>query len=237
VTEGDWVNAKDPRPMLTFLRDSGNVSERKLRLLAVACCRRVWPLIKESKCRTAVDVAEGFAVGAVSAEELTAAYEEADDVISWLRDTASAEEAAFAAFQAAGVDLDVRILAEAAANAVAYSAGCEKNGSTSPPADVAAFEAAEAAELSAQADLVRCIFGNPLRAKPAIDPSWLAWNDSIVQRLAQGIYDERAFERMPVLGDALEEAGCLDHEVLAHSRSPGPHARGCWLVDVLTGRA
>jgi hypothetical protein len=54
--------------------------------------------------------------------------------------------------------------------------------------------------------------------------------------LATGIYDERAFDRLPILADALEEAGCDNADVLAHCRGDGPHARGCWVVDGVLGR-
>jgi hypothetical protein len=55
--------------------------------------------------------------------------------------------------------------------------------------------------------------------------------------LAQAVYDKRAFERLPDLADALEEAGCTDAEVLGHLRGPGPHVLGCWLVDLLLGKS
>lgn len=85
------------------------------------------------------------------------------------------------------------------------------------------------------ADLLRCVFGNPFR--PArFDPAWLAWNDGIIPKLAQAIYDERAYDRLPILGDALEEAGCADDRVLSHLRGPGPHGRGCWVVDLVLGK-
>jgi hypothetical protein len=55
--------------------------------------------------------------------------------------------------------------------------------------------------------------------------------------LARVIYEERRFEDLPILADALEEAGCINHTILAHLRSPGPHARGCWPVDLLLKKA
>ena len=63
--------------------------------------------------------------------------------------------------------------------------------------------------------------------------SWLA---SLVLGLAQAIYDERAFDRLPILADALEDAGCTDAAILEHCRGPGPHVRGCWVVDLLLGK-
>jgi hypothetical protein len=82
---------------------------------------------------------------------------------------------------------------------------------------------------------VQDIFGNPFHSIP-ISPHWLAWDDGTVRRIAQVIYDERAFDRLPVLADALEDAGCDDADLLAHCRGPGPHVRGCWVVDLLLGK-
>jgi hypothetical protein len=57
-----------------------------------------------------------------------------------------------------------------------------------------------------------------------------------VKKLAAAIYDDTAFDRLPILADALEEAGCHDAEILAHCRGPGPHVRGCWVIDLLIGK-
>ena len=80
--------------------------------------------------------------------------------------------------------------------------------------------------------LMHDIFGNPFRPV-AINPTWLAWNDGTVLRIALSIYDERSFDRMPILADALEDAGCDNEELLCHCRSEGPHVRGCWAVDLI----
>jgi hypothetical protein len=86
-----------------------------------------------------------------------------------------------------------------------------------------------------QADLLRCIVGNPFRAV-SIDPSWLTWNDRTIPALADAIYTDSAFDRLPILADALEEAGCDNAEILNHCRGPSPHARGCWVIDLLLGK-
>ena len=70
------------------------------------------------------------------------------------------------------------------------------------------------------------------RAAP-LDPLCLVWNGGTVGRIAAGIYEERAFDRLPILADALEDAGCTDPALLTHCRGPGPHVRGCWAVDLL----
>jgi hypothetical protein len=77
----------------------------------------------------------------------------------------------------------------------------------------------------------------------ATDPAWLAWNSGTVVRLARAAYDDRLLpagtflpDRVAVLADALEEAACTNADILGHLRGPGPHVRGCWCVDLLTGR-
>lgn len=77
------------------------------------------------------------------------------------------------------------------------------------------------------------IFGNPFRPV-TINPRWLT---ETVVALATGIYSERAFDRMPILADALEDAGCDHADILDHCRSNGPHVRGCWVVDLLLGKS
>jgi hypothetical protein len=87
-------------------------------------------------------------------------------------------------------------------------------------------------ELQHLASLLRDIFGNPFRPV-ALDPRWLT---STVLNLSHAIYDERTFDKMPILADALMDAGCDSEEMLAHCRGPGPHVRSCWVVDLLLGK-
>jgi hypothetical protein len=85
--------------------------------------------------------------------------------------------------------------------------------------------------LATQAELLRCVVGTPFRPLCVDSPL-----TRTVAALAQGIYDERSFDRLPVLADALEEAGCTNADILNHCRSDGPHVRGCWVVDLLLGK-
>jgi hypothetical protein len=87
----------------------------------------------------------------------------------------------------------------------------------------------QTAELSAQADLLRDIFGNPFRPV-TLSPSW---RTSTAMSLARQMYESREFGAMPILADALQDAGCDSDEVLKHCRGPGPHVRGCWVVDLV----
>jgi hypothetical protein len=86
------------------------------------------------------------------------------------------------------------------------------------------------------AGLLREIFGNPFRRPADLPAAWLACNDGVLAALARAIYEEMSFERLPVLGDALEEAGCTDEAILAHCRSGTDHVRGCWVLDWILGQ-
>ena len=88
------------------------------------------------------------------------------------------------------------------------------------------------AQFSAGSDLIREVFGNPFRPI-TLKPSWLT---STVLALATGIYADKAFDRMPILADALQEAGCDNDDILDHCRHPGEHVRGCWVVDLLLNK-
>jgi hypothetical protein len=98
-----------------------------------------------------------------------------------------------------------------------------------PSANVAAHRVAN---IHLAATSLRDIFGNPFRPI-ALDSAWLTPK---VVALAQAIYDDRAFDRMPELAAALEEAGCTNADILDHCRQPGEHVRGCWVVDLLLAK-
>ena len=80
--------------------------------------------------------------------------------------------------------------------------------------------------------LVWDVAGNPFRPV-AFDP---AWRTGTAVAIARGMYEAHDFSAMPILADALMDAGCDDEDVLAHCREPGPHVRGCWVVDGVLGK-
>jgi hypothetical protein len=100
----------------------------------------------------------------------------------------------------------------------------------------AAFDAACRPAKAVQANLLHDIAGSPFRPPPFIAPAVLASKGGATRRLAEAIYAERAFDRMPILADALEEAGCTDANLLGHLREPGPHTPGCWALDLILAR-
>jgi hypothetical protein len=249
VTERDWLNATDPQAMLAFLRDSGKLSDRKARLFAVAVCRRVPWLLKDERGRQAVEVAEMYADGLADGDSLRAAAAAAkqacaDLPLSRRLQAAAGGEEVWRAFRVTSPEEEsVHAAAVAVLSLVTWRPlAMPKGRDLDPPFYIATFVADGAGqagnsgkeEEQSQADLLRCVFGNPLRAKPAIDPAWLTWNGGIVRRLAEGIYDERAFDRLPILGDALADAGCDNEDLLRHCRERGlAHCRGCWAVDLI----
>ena len=97
---------------------------------------------------------------------------------------------------------------------------------------------AQWSEMAEQASLLRDIFG-PLPFRPVIvHPDVLTWNDRLVVRLAQAIYEEKRWGDLPILGDALLDSGCDEEELLSHAREQGSvHTRGCWLIDMCLGRS
>jgi hypothetical protein len=121
---------------------------------------------------------------------------------------------------------------EAAADAVGWKAA-DGVGLQLDTGGRKAVDEATDAERLAQVSLLHDIFGNPFR--PVQDAPWLCRNDRTLGPMARAIYEERRFADLPVLADALEDAGCTDPAVLDHCRGPGPHVRGCWVVDLVMG--
>jgi hypothetical protein len=239
-TEADWHTCADPAAMLRFL--SGRASERKLRLYAAACCRLIWSLLTDTRSRDAVEVDERFADGLASKEEL--------------RTAVASVGAAVGPLPAADSDLteDVcRAISQMSVSALtALAARSTVEGDADLARVYAVFAAIKAAEDKgdasvsmdmAQVAALKDIFGNPFVVPLSIEPAVLAWNERLVVRLAQSIYDDRRLPegtldeaRLVVLGDAMEEAGCMDLEVLSHCRNGGRHWRGCWVIDRILGK-
>jgi hypothetical protein len=228
MTEEEWACATDPGPMLDFLR--GRASDRKLRLFAVACCRRVWHLLGDERSRQAVEVSERYADRRASERERAAARVNVSAALGRHADSAS-----WAAYWAAS-----RNVADCVWNASTASAEALTRAAVeAAPAGaelVATWDAARAAVAGEQTAYLRDLFG-PLLFRPArLDPSALAWSGATVVRLARAVYEGGRFHDLPILADALLDAGADEEAVLAHCRSPGPHVRGCWVLDLILGK-
>jgi hypothetical protein len=206
LREDEWLTSTDLDLLLSYACTFTGV--RKWRLFACACCRLVWDLVTDEASRQAVAVTERYADGQASWEELQASVVAIRHV--------QAQPGYFPR--------------EAAVRLVRTTAS------------VADWECGNVAHLLAQStalaridrgallQVVHDLFGNPFRPV-TVPASWLLANDGAAKRLARSIYEERAFERLPILADALEDAGCAEDRILDHCRRPAGHWRGCWVVD------
>jgi hypothetical protein len=227
MTEAEWLSADDPGLMLDYLEN--RVSDRKLRLFAVACCRRLWPLLTDERSRDAVSAVEQYADGLASPRDLQLATEsaaqvdEADDSGEPTPATAASLIAYYPPFDAAYTCGTISVLVdrESMKNRPDWWATHEREGEE---------------EARHQVALLRCIIGNPFRPV-SLNPSWLSSDDGTVAGLAAAIYEERDFDRLPTLADALENVGCDEPQILGHCREGQTHARGCWVVDLLLGKS
>jgi hypothetical protein len=224
MTESEWLIATAPQKMLEFLR--GKASDRKLRLFACACCRHYGHLLKDERCRQAVSVAERFSDELATAGELSEAEEAVwgADQSGELAVDGLGPACVYCCYRAEDGSYPSGFAAEVA-NQMLVAAGDEITSD-------AAYDAA----CGVLSNFLRCVFGNPFHPLPPITPSVFAWNDGTIPKLAQAIYEDRVFDRLPILADAVEEAGCSDPDLLGHLRGPGSHVRGCWAVDLILGR-
>jgi hypothetical protein len=249
MTEAEWLACTDPMPMLDFLR--GKASARKLRLFACACCRTVWFSISEVF-REAIRVGEEHADGRATDAELGAAVSAAHRV---RRGRNNLERAVYDAARSSGNALvmaqRIAVVAQRIAQVVARAAAPNPSHTAEsrvvngqvvteeipPNADRLVWNATYASQLRLESSLLRDSVGS-LPFRPInLEVEVLTWKDGTVVKLAQGIYNDRAFDGLPILADALEEARCTDPAMLDHCRGPGPHVRGCWVVDLLLGKS
>jgi hypothetical protein len=227
LTEQDWLTASyiDGR-LVTFI---DSLSPRKQRLFAAACCRRIWDLIPDPSHREAVLLAERVADKLVKSNRLGRVAETLDADSKRSRDPWGRH-----AIQAVRCAVNPLISGTKAASTYATDAMViAQLGLAERSAGSREYFAALEQEGRHGIALLRDIAGNPFRPV-ALDPNWLT---STVVALAKGIYEERAFDRMPILADALQDAGCDSDEVLTHCRGSGPHVRGCWVVDLILGKS
>jgi hypothetical protein len=207
MTESEWLSTATVDCMVEEVLP--RASKRKMRLFAVACCRRIWDRLSDEPSRRAVETSERYADGLASRKELMASRKA---MLAGKSFNSISRPDLFAASSASRPQIVPKWIAWLVRNA----------GDPNQ-------------EAMAQRELLHDIFGNPFRPVP-VEPVLLGWNEGIIPRLARGIYDERAFDRLPILADALEEAGAAE-PLVAHCRQEGVHVPGCWLLDALLERA
>lgn len=221
MTDHEWDTSNDPLAMIRFVADYERADwlGRKLRLFAAACCRAVWNQMPDFRSREAVELAESAVAHEIAPCRFASARRSADLV--WRRwdyggygwpywrseSTPENESAARAASACVDPVGPIRAATET----------------------VTALQSMLSSRYAA--DLLREIVGNPFHG-----PVGRRWWSSDVRGIARAIEWDRAFERLPILGDALMDAGCENEQVIRHCQSAGPHVLGCWALDFAFGR-
>jgi hypothetical protein len=214
MTEAEWLEANDGYPMLQFL-EGKNPSQRKIHLFVCACCRLIhWDTMRSLGVQEAVLVGERFADGLATESELRTARELASR--RYTKSFGSVEqvvrEALWTAHLATGVAMfrwEEHLPAARIIWGAKYVRGPRVYKHLTPDAK---------RRVRIQCDLLRDLFA-PFAAS-AVHPAWLAWNESTIPKIARAIYEERSFSDLPILADALEDAGCTDANLVGHCRGP-----------------
>jgi hypothetical protein len=219
MTEKQWLTARRIDPLRNWCEHHHKRNPRKERLFACACCRRIWEQLRDERSRAAIEAAEAYADRRIDRTTLSKARAEAvraEQAASWpSRRRVGRFSPKFAQ----------------AATLVTHPERFSVFVETSRYAQFATSNAM--VESAAQAGLLREIFGNPFR------PSEFAseWRSDTALSLARHIYESRDFAQMPILADALQDAGCDNADILSHCRDPQQvHVRGCWVVDLVLGK-
>jgi len=243
MTPDEWFTEPDYARHLRFLE--ARISARKQRLLAAAFSRAVWHLFDHPDLRAAVETAERFADGRATAAELEAVRQRCREVAireheAWERSAdwdspgsvlnALRSRAAWAAAFTATTPVS----AEDVADKLSTTAVEAQTGDSG----ILIRDRVEWARLMEEQQLVLRavvweVVGNPF-APVAFRAEW---RTGTAVALAAQMYESGDFSAMPILADALQDAGCDSDEVLDHCRNPGTHARGCWVVDLVLGKS
>jgi hypothetical protein len=259
VTEAEWLdeNVHPAQAIIglyteVYFGRARKATDRSLRLFASACCSDVEPLVNDGLVRTILTVVERYADGLATEAEYTAAGDAIEEALRQSYESAEQDYKSTNLWIAAPVPS--LHLIEATAHAAGRNPGVMSTGGWYSLAMHAVEKCGRVVQFATgefgknpkpqteaawrrQMALLRDCLGNPIRPLPLLAPAGHRLKDSTALQLAGKIYDHRAFDRLPVLADALEDAGCIDADLLGHLRSPRPHVRGCWAVDLVLGKS
>jgi hypothetical protein len=243
MTEEQWLSCSDPQTPLASLGEHGMLSDRKARLFAVACCRRIWPMFTDERSRRAVNAAEEHAVGRIDKTVLEGLWD-AEGVAphGHAIDGATALDALWGAgwssISVAEAKKEAMTSERLRAESERVLKGLARTDIAEVEAQIKREDRAFQAERTAHSAILRDIVGNPFR--PVVfDPSW---RTPTIVSLAGSTYETRAPEGtldrglVLTLGECLADAGCDDAELLEHLRGPS-HYRGCFALDLVLGKA
>jgi hypothetical protein len=228
MTEAEWLNRAQLVAMLEHVHRAG-CSERKLQLAAIAFCRHVSHLPFPVEWHDTVARFEEWVEGAATAEQVSAARQRLEAITETSHYRDEIRSFAFDRFHG---DRAATFLVDTGVGRHPFVKQLLMVKEVAWNANRGFGVGQERTIREAHCRIVREIFGNPFRPVTH-DP---AWRTSTVLALAQQIYDSRDFSPMPILADALQDAGCDNEEILKHCRQPGEHVRGCWCVDHCLGK-
>jgi hypothetical protein len=245
MTEAEWLTSTDPQAMLAWIQTGGESSnrprnpptDRKLRLFACACCRQVWDSIKSTSARAVVEVAEKYADGLVKLSGMEAAER------LWERRNAYGYEP---------TDVLIDICGRASRYIVEHNLARDRE--VASPIQAALLRDIFGNPFQPVTPAAKCSEchgkqGRFAKVNGGYDSEWIecskcagkgiltvAWFTPTVLAIATAIHEDRDFEDMPILADALQDAGCDNDGILSHCRDSGPHIRGCWVLDLILGK-
>jgi hypothetical protein len=226
--DSHWLACTDPDFLLLGVPD--NVTRRKWLLLACACARRAWHLVG-NEASDALSRLEAVAEADNSLGDHGAVSRALTAVRFRLADAANAHTG-----KNHGIADRIQTAYRWLVFGIARAARLANAGARARSRPTRRIKRMKIEERRYQRGLIRDVFGNPFRT-PRLDPHWLTANDGAAHALASAIDAEQDFRRLPILADALEDAGCTDADVLAHCRAGGTHVRGCWVIDLVLGRS
>ena len=267
MTEAEWAVCDNPALMLDFLQQRTRAAQtrfapqrpswsgpqtiydpylrRKLRLFACGCCRRIWHRLPEGLYREVIVLAEQYADDGATRQELHNLRETLTPrLLPYEPATRSkihrAVSSATQSFADEYVGRTILLALTAAWEIGDLVSVPESMWTANEPQWLAYLSAIRSpqyrTEQRLRANLVRDVIPSPFR-KIEFNPEWRHWRDDTIIHLAHTIYEEHRFDELMILADALEEAGCAEPSIIEHCRQPGPHIRGCWVVDALLEKA
>ena len=221
MTEEEWISAARPSKLLRFLHSDADASDRKFRLFGVACCRRVVEQLPDVTLADVIDGCEQLADDFTFAR-LTSLRRTADRVAESARSVDSDSDQDYIEYSTAVCQLTEYPIAPEHCADSCMNALCGHDD----------YDTGRG-EMLFQVDLLRDVFGNPFR--PVVFSS--EWRTDTAVSLARTMYESREFGAMPILADALQDAGCDNPDILDHCRDTAQvHVRGCWVVDLVLGK-
>jgi hypothetical protein len=241
VTEQEWLTDPGPfGPHRQFFFVERQADRRRLLLFGSACCRRVWDLLGSGAARRLVELAEAWADGAATEEDLLAVNGSSEFSDMGAQSQGEAEPERQLSARVVDAINATRKLVDPFESAFTYSIARKTSGA--PGADFVPDPSSgfglnrilprDDGEWAVKVRILRDIFGNPFHPVN-FDPTW---RTSTAVALANQMYQSRDFAAMPILADALQDAGCDNEDILSHCREPGVHVRGCWVVDLVLGK-